>query len=490
MIIFMAIFIALGVSALLPFATKSRRYMLAIPIVTSIIVAIISLKWGITLYHHGRQLFFYQNFIIDSLSLFHILLINIMFAATSFYLCDYFIAEETEYSNHYLQRFIALWQAFQGMLLLVVLSNNIGITWIALETTTLVSAFLIYSSHDSLSIEAMWKYLLVCSIGIALGFIGTVLVISAAHVLPSSDGVYTFTELQKNGHLLNPSLMLFAFIFIVIGYGTKAGLAPMHTWLPDAHSQAPTPVSAVFSGVMLNCALFVIMRYLPIVKVADGNGNNANMILIFLGALSLLIAVIFIPIQKDIKRLLAYCSVEHIGIIAIALGLGGVGTAVALLHTLNHSVAKILGFFSAGVIIKKYKTRCIDQIHGVLKSTPFWGTAFLFSMFALAGIAPSSIFLSEFMIIKTAFDMGNYVILGITLLGTLIVFASMLKYILSMVYGKSDLLDDDAKTKVSLVLKVIVVLFLAELLILGLYLPEPLMHFLQSASHIIEKGTL
>ena len=487
--IFIIMFAIFAAGALYSYSAPRRRTVIAIPAFSSLAATLLSIIWAVDLYRNGSFTFIHGTFLIDTLSIFHVFLVNIMFTAASSYLYDYFINEkEDDIPTHYLHQFTALWQVFQAMLLLVVLSNNIGLTWIALELTTLVSAFLIYSDHDSLSIEAMWKYLLVCSVGIALGFIGTIFVISAAHALPSGDTIYTFTELQTHASALNGSLMLFAFIFLVIGYGTKAGFAPMHTWLPDAHSQAPSPVSAVFSGVMLNCALFVIMRYLPIVKAADNGSLHANMILLFFGCTSLIVAVVFTPIQKDIKRLLAYCSVEHLGLIAIGLGVGGVGIFAALLHTMNHSFAKVLAFFSAGALIKKYKTRNMDDIRGVLKSYPVWGTAFLFAMFALIGIAPSSLFLSEFLLVKGAFSSGHFVVLGIILAGLIIIFASILKYVLDMVYGKNNSEAKASKEKISLFNRVVIFLFIAELIVFGLWLPEPLRQFIQSAAHIIQKG--
>ena len=471
------------------FRFKSHKAIMAVPICTSLIVSVLSGFWGLKLYNDGAFLFFYGQMIIDSLAIFHIMLVNLLFTASSAYMIDYFKKINT-YDKKTMasrRRYIALWLAFHALLLLVLVSNNIGLIWIALESTTIVSSFLILSEKNSLSIEAMWKYLLVCSIGIALAFIGTVLVIATAHALPSNDAVYTFSELQQNASELDPALLLFAFIFIVVGFGTKAGLAPMHTWLPDAHSQAPTPVSTLFSGVMLNCALFAIMRYLPIVDAAGGSGY-AHALMLFFGFTSITVAAVFIPIQRDLKRLLAYCSVEHLGIIVLCIGLGGFGSVIALFHTLNHSLAKMLAFFSAGSIINHYGSRELKHITGVIKRMPFWGLAFLVSMFVLIGIAPSSIFLSEFMLVQTAFTNGNYITLVFFLFGALVIFVPMLKFTIDVAYGKVDDTVGDAPKKVSLLNKIIIVGCFLEFIIFGLWLPEPLMHFLKSAASIIEHG--
>jgi hydrogenase-4 component F len=471
------------------FRFKTHKAIMLVPVVTSLVVSVLAGFWGLKLYQEGPFLFCFGQMIIDSLAIFHIILVNILFTASSAYMIDYFKKINTydKKPMFYRKRYVALWLAFHAMLLLVLVSNNIGLIWIAIESTTLVSSFLILSEKDSLSVEAMWKYLLVCSIGIALAFIGTVLVIATAHALPSNDAVYTFSELQLNASKLDPSLMLFAFIFIVVGFGTKAGLAPMHTWLPDAHSQAPSPASALFSGVMLNCALFAIMRYLPIVDTAGGAGY-AHSILLFFGFTSIIVAMVFMPIQRDLKRLLAYCSVEHIGIIALCIGLGGFGSVVALFHTLNHSLAKMLAFFSAGSIINHYGTREMKNITGVLKRMPIWGIAFLISMFVLIGIAPSSIFLSEFMLARTAFTNGNYITLAFFLFGALVIFIPMLKFTIDIAYGKADEAIKPYTQKVSLWNKIIIVGCFLEFIIFGLWLPEPLMHFLKSAASIIEHG--
>jgi len=473
------------------FYLKTRQTIIKVPLISSMLVFILTVFWGINLYHNGTFLFCKNNMIIDTLSMYHIVIVNFVFLATSFYMLDYFdkIVNEDKQTLLYWRRYASLWIAFQAMLLLVLISNNIGLIWIALESTTIVSSFLILS-EDSLSVEAMWKYLLICSVGIALAFIGTVLVIGAAHAIPSNDEIYTFSELQQNAHLLNPGLMLFAFIFIVVGFGTKAGLSPMHTWLPDAHSQAPTPVSAVFSAVMLNCALFVIMRYIPIVDITNGT-SYAHSILLFFGITSLLTASVFIPIQRDLKRVLAYCSIEHLGIITLCLGVGGFGTVIALFHTLNHSLSKMLAFFSAGSIVKHYKTREMKKISGVLKSMPLWGFAFLISIFALLGLAPFSLFLSEFMLTKTLFTNKEYILLALFLFFITVIFIAMLRQAINIAYGANSMPDSDGsdnKVRVSIYNKVTIGISCCILLVLGIWIPEHLMHILKNAASIIEQG--
>jgi hydrogenase-4 component F len=281
--------------------------------------------------------------------------------------------------------------------------------------------------------------------------------------------------------------MLFAFILLAIGFGTKAGFSPMHTWLPDAHSQAPTPVSAVFSGVMLNCALYCIMRYLPITEAALGMDGQAHSILLLFGFMSLFFAAVFIPVQHDIKRLLAYCSVEHIGIIAIGLGLGGLGTFAALLHTANHSISKVLAFFSAGYIGEHYGTRNMHRITDAVRQVPWWGGAFFISILVLVGVAPFSVFMSEFFIAREAFFAGKYVLFVLFVFGSFAVFVNLLKHVLDVSFGKHET-SGKIKMKVRFVDKIIIVAGVAALLVLGLWIPSPLSDFLKQAAAIVENG--
>jgi hydrogenase-4 component F len=488
-IIITILFITLGAGVVACRINSHRDQILRIPVITSGIVFLLSIPVLITLVKDGAFSFFGDNFVIDSLSMFHIILVNITFLMASIYAVDYFERRiKTEnLTLKYLRRYNMLWQVFQAVLIVVLLSNNIGLMWVALEATTLVSAFLIISDSNPLSIEAMWKYLIVCSVGIVFAFMGTVLTIAAARNIVTLDSNYLFTQLIEHPELIDPKLMLLAFILIVVGFGTKAGLAPMHTWLPDAHSQAPTPVSAVFSGVMLNCALFCILRYLPITEAVLGDDGQAHSIILVFGFMSLIISAVFIPIQHDIKRLLAYCSVEHIGIIAIGIGLGGFGTFAALLHTANHSLSKVLAFFAAGQLGDKYGTRDMRKIMGAVRQSPWWGTTFFISILVLIGVAPFAIFMSDLFILKEAFFTRRYVIAGLLLFCTLAIFISMLKHTLGISFGEEKYPVGD-EGKVRLIDKGIIVFCIFILLLLGLWIPSPFSEFLKNAASIVENG--
>ncbi len=483
----MFIALAAGIAACMTFGAPGK--IMKIPVVSSGLTAVATLALALVFFRSGSGAhgILRDNFLVDSLALYHIFLVNSIFLVSSIYAVGYFKHRIAggELNAHYSRRFCMLWQTFQAMLLLVLLSNNIGFMWIAIEATTLVSAFLIISDSDALSIEAMWKYLLICSVGIFFAFAGTILTVAAARQMEASSAGYLFSELIRHPDLIDPKLMLFAFIFIAVGFGTKAGLSPMHTWLPDAHSQSPTPVSAVFSGVMLNCALFCILRYLPVAEAAMGRDGQAHSILLLFGFMSLIFAAIFIPVQHDMKRFLAYCSVEHMGIIAVGLGLGGFGTFAALLHVTNHSLAKVLAFFSAGHIGESYGTRDMRRIAAAVRRLPWWGTAFFVSFLVLIGVAPFSVFMSEFLIVREAFLTGRYAVFCLFLFSVLAIFVSALKYALNVSFGES---PGGVIEQPRFADKFIILACLTVLLTLGLWIPSPFSDFLKDAASIVEQG--
>ena len=274
-----------------------------------------------------------------------------------------------------------------------------------------------------------------CSVGVALAFAGILLLAAAASASLSGQDSLLWTRLMNPSVAINPMLVKVAFLFLVVGFGTKAGLAPLHSWLPDAHSQAPAPVSAMFSGFLLNTALYCILRCLPLVEAATGNAGWGREILVVLGILSILVAAAFIVGQHDVKRLLAYHSVEHLGIIAIGVGVGGLGIWAALFHTLNHSVCKTLSFFCAGMLGQTYGTHDMRRMTGVVRDSPVWGSGLIGSLLALIGVAPFALFLSEFLILKAALNAGAYVTAALFLTGLGIVFIGALGHAISMAWG-------------------------------------------------------
>jgi len=355
---------------------KSIKNILIIMTTSIILTCITGLRIYYLFLNHGNIFEANKWLFVDSLSIYHILIMLLVYFLSTLYSIVY-LKEELKNKHFELKQikiFASLWCESLAAMTLVLISNNLAIMWVGMETTTLVTAFLISIHTSKFSLEAMWKYLLICSVGVAFAFMGTLLTAASAHGLNiSSEHSLLWTELNNISSLLNPKLMKFAFIFILVGFGTKAGLAPMHNWLPDAHSQAPAPVSAVFSGFMLNAALYCILRYIPIVETATHNtGWSLNLLLGF-GIISIAVSSAFIILQHDLKRLLAYHSIEHLGIIVLGIGLGGAGIFAALFHILNHSICKTLSFFSAGSLGQYAGTHDMRKMVGIRKISPVWG---------------------------------------------------------------------------------------------------------------------
>jgi hydrogenase-4 component F len=426
-------------------------------------------------------------FFVDALSAYHLCLMLIVFVASSIYAWPYFLREVN--SGHIairsLHQFAGLWCGALTAMTLVLISNNLGIMWVGIEATTLLTAFLICIPVKPASLEAMWKYLMICSIGVAFAFLGTLMVVASASGLHMSmSDTLLWTKLRDGAVSLNPMLLKAGFLCLLVGYGTKAGLAPMHSWLPDAHSQAPSPVSALFSGFMLSAALYCILRYIPILETTAGLAGWAPQLLVLFGIISIIVAAAFIILQRDVKRLLAYSTVEHIGIIAFGLGLGGFGTFAALFHTLNHSICKSLCFFAAGRLGQTYGTHDMTKMSGSLRSAPVWGTGLFGGLLVLIGVAPFAIFMSEFQVLKAAIDRHATLPLILFLVGIGIVFVGVLRHAIAMAWGDpSPVAEPERAGKIEMLL---VYIPLAILLILGLWMPGPLVHILKQAASVLE----
>jgi hydrogenase-4 component F len=425
-------------------------------------------------------------FFLDALSAYHLLVMALVFGLSALYALCYFRRElrDGALPLRAARQYGALFCASLAAMALVLVSNNLGVMWIGIEATTLLTAFLICVHLTPTSLEAMWKYLLVCSVGVAFAFVGTLLTGSSAAPLKlgTTDSLL-WTHLAANSARLEPMSIKAAFLFLLVGYGTKAGLAPMHGWLPDAHSQAPAPVSAIFSGFMLSAALYCVMRYVPLVEGASGNSGWSRSLLVGFGLLSIVIGAAFIVFQHDLKRLLAYSSVEHLGIIALGVGLGGLGTAAALFHTLNHSVCKSLAFFSAGRLGQRYQSHDMGTIAGALRVSPAWGAGMLGSLLALIGVAPFALFMSKFQLLQAAAASGSWWALGIFLGGAAVVFVGALRHALGMAWGEpKTAVASESQPRAEALLAWGP---LALLLLLGLWMPETLRQTLDRAAAVI-----
>ncbi len=327
-----------------------------------------------------------------------------------------------------MRRYYALFHIFIFTMLLVTTANNLALMWIAVEATTIVSAVLIGFGFRkrAMAIEAAWKYIILCSVGITFALLGTFITYYASTAVMGTEGALNWTALKNIAGELNPSTMKLAFIFVLVGYGTKAGLAPIHNWLPDAHSEAPSPISALLSGILLNTAFYGIMRFVSIVEPSTGDVFTGNLLILF-GLISIGISSVFILVQDNYKRLLAYSSIEHMGIISLGVGIGGpLGIYGALLHILNHALSKPLMFFASGKIQARYGSTRIENVSGVLSSMPLLGTLTFIGTLSLAGTPPFNIFISEFTILKAGVDKGLWPAVALFLFFAVVVFYGIL----------------------------------------------------------------
>jgi hydrogenase-4 component F len=370
------------------------------------------------------------------------------------------------------RRFRIFANLFAFTMLFAVTTNNVGFMWIAIEATTITSAMLIPLHVTKASVEASWKYILIGSIGIALAFAGTVLgYFDFVHLAGRQETALNWTVLMASAPRLHAPVIQLAFVFILIGYGTKAGLAPMHTWLPDAHSEAPAPLSAMMSGVLLAVALYAVIRWEAVVNAAVGV-KFTDGLFISLGVLSIVIAAFSLVVQRNYKRMLAYSSIEHTGLICVGLALGPLGTFAAMLHLLNHTLAKSMMFFLAGRVLHRYRTTEIAGVSGLLKTMPWTGGLFAAGMLAVIGLPPFGLFISEFALFRAGFAAGRPWLMGLVLALLAVAFVSMIGHLNRMLYGapSADTAIGEGNAWPLVPLGVCMV----GLVVLGLTLPAPL----------------
>jgi hydrogenase-4 component F len=423
------------VMALTPLIIKNINWIATINILGCLLMLLITLNISGDIYT-GKTLSYLKDYIyIDSLSLIQLLIITTITFIASAYSYKY-IKEELEENMISLRRarvYYLLISCFMFSMMFLCLSNNVMGMWIGLEATTISTAFLIGFSRDKLSLEAAWKYIIICSTGIGLGFVGIILFIYSAG--GQANGLMlNWTYLLEHHSALDKEIAKIAFVFIFVGIGTKAGLAPMHTWLSDGHSEAPSPISAMMSGVLLNLAIYVIVRFYIIIRVVSDTENLRYLFVVF-GCISLVVSAFSILKQNNYKRLLAFSSVENIGIITLGIGIGGIAGAYgALLHSVIHALGKTLLFLVAGNILSVYKTKRIDKISGLIKTMPNNAVFFVLGMLVITGAPPFASFFSEYKILIAGIEKGYYLSIFIYTLCILLVFAGFLNVIIKMVF--------------------------------------------------------
>ena len=383
-------------------------------------------------------------------------------------------------------QFYSLLHLFFFSMIAVSVVNSIGLMWVGIELTTVVTALLVGLYNRETALEAAWKYLIMGSVGLSFALLGIIFIyLSGSFVFGDNPQALHWTVLVQMAKWLNPQWMLAGFVFVLIGLGTKAGVAPLHFWLPDAYSQSPAPVSAVLSGALLNTVLYGILRiYVVANSVLPG---QIGQYLIFFGIFSIAVSVPFLLVQRDLKRLLAFSSVEHIGVILLGVGIGGpLGIFGALLHMFNHSLVKSLLFMAAGNIQQKYHTRQIERISGALASMPVTGKVFLLAILALAGSPPFSLFVSEITIMMAGFKTGHIGVTVLFLLLMALIFAGMVYYASRMVFGAAPagmpVREVDAWSTAALFLP------LAIIVVFGVYVPSAFSEVLHKIAVVLQGG--
>jgi hydrogenase-4 component F len=373
-----------------------------------------------------------------------------------------------------------MYQALMFAMNLALLANNIGLMWVAVELATLTTVLMvgIYRTHEAL--EAAWKYFILGSVGIALALFGTILVYMAARpVIGEGHDAMVWTALIARAREFNPDLLNLAFVFLMLGYGTKVGLAPLHAWLPDAHAEGPTPISAVLSGLLLNVALYVVLRF-KMLLAANPAAISPGRLMVILGLVSLIFAAFMLYRRRDIKRLFAYSSIEHMGLITFAFGMGGpLANFAGLLHMTMHSLTKSAIFFAVGHVAQVKGTQKLAEIRGLTESHPVLGWGLVIGIVAIAGLPPLGIFMSEFLIVSSTFAREPLLAVAVVF-GLLVAFGALMLRMTEVAFGEPT--GSKAPAQASYV-----PLFTHLGLVLGggLYLPGPLVAWFQNVARLL-----
>lgn len=418
-------------------------------------------------------------FIIDSVNIVFIVL-NTLIGFTAALFSASYIGHEIKIGRVTLlsvRFYHAMYQVMMGAMNVALVADNVGLLWVGLELSTLITVVMVGLYRTPEAIEAAWKYFILASVGISLAFFGTILVYLAGQAT-LGDGVpaMSWSLLHANAAKLDVSLLNLAFVFLLIGYGTKVGLAPLHAWLPDAHSEGPTPISAVLSGLLLNVALYALLRFKMLVA-ANPDALDPGPILVVMGLISLIFAALMLYQRRDIKRMFAYSSIEHMGLITFAFGMGGpLANFAGLLHMTMHSLTKSAIFFAVGHVAQAKGTQTIADIRGLSVTHPGLAIGLALGVLAIAGMPPFGVFMSEFLILTTTFARAPWLAL-LAALGLLLAFGALLLRLQGMVFGAPN--EPAHKVHAS---SVPLVLHLVLVLAAGLFLPAALVFWFQRAA--------
>jgi len=382
---------------------------------------------------------FSERFFIDPLNAFLVALTALVGFTTSIFSQPYMRIEREhgKMTAPRMRLYHSMFQLFIAMMLVALTTNNLGVLWVAMEAATLTTVLLVSVYRTPASLEAAWKYFILCGVGIAQALFGTMLLYLAAdRVIGGGEGALLWTHLEAIKGQLEPNILGLAFVFLMLGYGTKVGLVPVHNWLPDAHAEGPTPISAVLSGLLLNVALYAILRCKVLADGAITNGLPARILIVF-GIVSVVVAAFFLRRQRDVKRMFAYSSIEHMGLMTFAFGLGGpIANFAGLLHMTVHSLTKSAIFFAVGHATQRAGSQIMDDIRGLLQSSPPLGWGLAIGSFAILGLPPFGVFASEFLILTSAMRQLPWAT-PVLLLALGVAFASVFGRVQAMVFGES-----------------------------------------------------
>lgn len=428
---------------------------------------------------------------IDDFNVYLIVLTAFIGVTTSIFSRPYmqYVCHEDRISTRGMRLYHAMFQTFMFTMLLALSTDNLGVLWVSVEGATLATVLLVSLYRTPEAIEAAWKYFILCGVGIALALFGTVLIYFAAqHIITSRDDGLSWNVLYHIAEQLPAPIMGLAFVFVLVGYGTKVGLVPMHQWLPDAHSEGPTPMSAVLSGLLLNVALYAVVRLKMLVDPALSTTKTphiAGYLMMGLGMLSFLVAVFFLHRQRDIKRMFSYSSIEHMGLMTFAFGLGGpLATFGALLHMCVHSLTKSAIFVTVGHATHIAGTQKIERIRGLIRTQPAVGWGLLLGVVAIAGFPPFGVFTSEFLLLSATMKSQPWFTL-LLVSGLAIAFAGLFRHVHPMVYGTVP--EGQGPVSVNMVP---VLVHLLIVLLLGFAIPDFFSAWLDRVTQLISGANL
>ena len=470
---------ALGAAVAYPI--RSTRLRSAVLMIVAVLhVTLVGVVWTQpTLHAAGGWL------VVDPLGLVVLTLISVLFLAVAHYAVGYLRADSARRPRGG-RAFVSCLLAFLAAATLVALSHHLALLWIGMETTTLAVAPLVFDRRDKRSLEAVWKYLVLSSVGIAFALLGTFLLATAQ---PGAIGrPLVLDDMIAQARLLDPAWLRMAFVFIAIGFGTKMGLAPMHSWKPDTYGEAPSLVAGLMAGALTSCAFLGVARVTSICFAA-GLDAFVRPILLGFGLVSLGIAAAFIVGQRDVRRLLAYSSVEHMGLLVLGLGLGGAGAYGVVLHTLSNGLAKGFMFLAVGNVVLATGTSTASEIRGLRHTLPVTAGILIVGLFAVTGSPPFALFISEYVILSAAFATDHRWIAAVTILFLIIIFVGIAAMILEIAFGlptpERQGERGDKVTRERPWLVVGPAMLAALVLLLGVYIPSPLARALASAAVVL-----